>query len=51
MSMKMHAKVTHFPMRDILVRIKVLDKDQSYSLITKMVIKIQIWMRLGKEKA
>jgi hypothetical protein len=47
----MQAKVTHFSMRDSLVRIKVLDKDQSSSLITTMVIKIQIWMRLGKDKA
>jgi hypothetical protein len=47
----MQAKVTHFPMRDILVRIKVLDKDQSFNLIIAMVIKRQIWMRLGKDKA
>jgi hypothetical protein len=38
-------------MRDSLVRIKYPDKDQSFGLITTMVIKIQIWMRLGKDRA
>jgi hypothetical protein len=48
---KLSSNVTCFLMRDILVRIKSLDKDQCFSLITTMMIKRgnldEAWGRQG----